>query len=813
MGKKMCAAVCLLLFGLLFGKISSPAAEDDGPPVSMEVSSVYDGVGKMGEHIPLTIRLYGQSAKPFTGTVAVKALENGMDSSEEVFEYGYSVSVNTAETKKLEIYVPLGQRSPELLVTLKDHTGKEIAEKTMSFDVSRDKGRLLVGILSERDEELLYLDGISMDYGMVNSVVLSMDESSFPTDSRGLELLDLLIVNHFDTGKLLAGQREAVLKWVDNGGILLLGTGGMAGETLNAFAGEIPGLTISDIRLENVALGTEYDEKAPGDSNVEMVCADVWFPGGDAVMESDGQALLTMKTRGKGKIGIFSYDLGNLREFVERNPAYGVRMLTEAVGAENISNLYFYSSYGTDREYWNAQNLVNTGSADRLPNLPLYTAAAVCYLLAAGPGLYLILKRRELSRYYGFSVVVAAVIASAVIYILGAETRFTSEFYTCVTVMDVGEDSLEETSYLNIRTPDSRPFSAKLSGDYAVTPLTRSSRYEDAPVLEFNKKKGTDVGVRYGEEEITLSAGRSRAFEPRFFKLERQLEKNFEGGFSGDLTWYDGFVSGYVSNDFPFPLTDAALVFYGQIYPLGTLEAGEIRELNKERLLAWPVGMPYIVSSWLSGSQKVEDGDDGEYLRSVGKESLYSYYLERYFGSGASGGRIVGFGPENGLWEPVSREGQEADSRVLYTAALSLTSGQNGRVYRSGLADSPNVTANGAFYADGTAMYGTEPVVVEYFLGEDIQVEQLSFFPVAEEFLNSTIFYYLKQFDGEAYFYNYNTKAYDRAELLKKHFLAAELEPYLSPENTLVVKYTIEETDSAGVSSLLPVLMVTGRVR
>ena len=92
-------------------------------------------------------------------------------------------------------------------------------------------------------------------------------------------------------------------------------------------------------------------------------------------------------------------------------------------------------------------------------------------------------------------------------------------------------------------------------------------------------------------------------------------------------------------------------------------------------------------------------------------------------------------------------------------------------------------------------------------------MEQLSFFPVAEEFLNNTRFYYLKQFDGEAYFYNYSTKTYDRAELLKKHFLAEELEPYLSPENTLVVKYTIEEADSTGVSSLLPVLMVTGRVR
>lgn len=813
MGKKMRAAVCLLFFCLLLGGISSPAAENDGPPVSMEVSSIYGGVGKMGNHIPLTIRLYGQSSEPFTGTVAVKTLENGTDSSEEVFEYGYSVSVSTAETKKLEIYVPLGQRSPELLVTLKDQAGKEIAEKTMSFDVSRDMGRLLVGTLSEQNEELLYLNGVNMDYGMVNSVVLPMEEGSFPTDSRGLELLDLLIINHFDTGNLLADQKEAILEWVDNGGTLLVGTGAMVFETLDAFAEEIPGLTVSDIKMENVALGTEFDEKAPGDSNVIMVCADVRFPGGCEVMESDGQPLLTMRNKGNGKIGIFSYDLGDLKEFVERNPAYGVRMLTEAVGEENISNLYFYSSYGTDREYWNAQSLVNTGSADRLPNLPLYTAAAVCYLLAAGPGLYLILKKHELSRYYGLSVVVASVIASAVIYIMGAGTRFTSEFYTCATVMDVGADSVEETSYLNIRTPDSRPFSVKLSGAYAVTPLTRSSRYEEAPILEFDKKKASNVGVRYEEEEIVLSAKRSRAFEPRFFKLERQLEGSPENGLSGDLQWYGGTISGYVFNGCPFPLTDAALVFYGQIYPLGTLEAGETREFSEEPLLTWPVGMPYIVSSWLSGSQEAEQGDDGDYLRSVEKGSLYSYYLEQYFGTSVPGGRIVGFGPENGLWESISREGQAADSRVLYTAKLSITSGHDGLVYRNGLATSPDVTTSGAFYTDGTAMYGMEPVAVEYFLGEDIEVEQLSFFPISEEFLDGTRFYYLKQFDGEVYFYNYNMKTYDRVELLKKNFSAAELEPYLSPSNSLVVKYTTEEADSAGVSSLLPVLMVTGRAR
>ena len=61
------------------------------------------------------------------------------------------------------------------------------------------------------------------------------------------------------------------------------------------------------------------------------------------------------------------------------------------------------------------------------------------------------------------------------------------------------------------------------------------------------------------------------------------------------------------------------------------------------------------------------------------------------------------------------------------------------------------------------------------------------------------------------YFYNYTTKSYDRMDMSKVDFTAEELRPYLSQKNTLVVKYTAGEDDSAGMSALLPHLMVTGR--
>lgn len=813
MKKTMVRQLCCFFFILLLFCVPARAAEEGVSPVSMEVSAVFGGVGRMGCHVPLVVSLYGQSEAPFTGTVNVRTLENGPDGDGEIYEYSYPVTVGTAEMKRMEIYVRLGQRSSEMVVSLKDEKGREVETKNLSFDMSRSRGQLLIGALSDESDRLEFLDGANLDYGMVSSHLIPMDIKTFPEDARGLEVLDILLINHFDSAALSEKQREAILGWMEAGGVVLFGTGDMVYETLEPFFEVFPGLSILETVRESVSMGVEYAENAPGDAIVDMVCTELWISGGTAAMESDGRTLLTMVNRGKGKAGVFAYDLGDIHEFAKERPAYVVRLLTDVLGENTISYLYFYSSYGRDEDYWNAQSLVNTGSADRIPKLPLYAAVSVIYIFAAGPGLYYILKKRDLSRYYGGAVVAASLITSAVIYLMGTGTRFTSEFYTVATVLDAEGDTVRETSYLNIRTPDSRPFSVKIPADYEVTPITETGRYEDQPVLEFDKKRSANVGIRRESDGTVLSARRSRAFEPRYFKLERASEPEFPGSVEGELKIFDGRISGYVKNEYSFPLTNAALLLYGQMYPLGDLAPGEIRSLEDEPLTVWPVTYSYLMAEWLSGSGR-EDLDDGEYIRSVERNSLYYYFLDEYYSVYTPEVRITGFGPENGLWNTISSEGQATDGQVLYTARIDTTFRQDGVVYRSGLINPPAANSgSGSYASDGIAMYGTDPVAVEYFLGTDIEVEKVSFLPISEEFIDSDRRYYLKRFDGEAYFYNHETKNYDRAELFRVDFSGEELEPYLSPEGSLIVKYVGNEADETGSSVLLPVPMVTGRER
>ena len=339
MSKRNYAVILSLILMLFCCTLNGFAASKDGPPVSMEVSSIYGKVGKVGVHVPISVSLYGQSSEPFRGVLAIQTLENGTGEGEEVYEYQYPVEIATAETKTLNLNVPIGQRSSKIHVILKSNSGTTLLTKSLNFDISSNSGRLLIGILSDRAEALHYFDGAGLDYGMVQSETIVMDDEMFPEDAKGLELLDLLVISHYDTDRLSDAQVKAMQSWVEDGGTLLIGTGATVYSTLGVMSEGLVELPIGGIYYGNVNLGTEYAEKAPGDAEVNMAYAELHIPDGTVLEESDGIPLLTMVKRGSGKIGILSYCLDEITEFVEKNPEYLVQLLTKVMSEDAISNL------------------------------------------------------------------------------------------------------------------------------------------------------------------------------------------------------------------------------------------------------------------------------------------------------------------------------------------------------------------------------------------------------------------------------------------------------------------------------------------
>ena len=92
----------------------------------------------------------------------------------------------------------------------------------------------------------------------------------------------------------------------------------------------------------------------------------------------------------------------------------------------------------------------------------------------------------------------------------------------------------------------------------------------------------------------------------------------------------------------------------------------------------------------------------------------------------------------------------------------------------------------------------------------DIDVESLTFETVNALFVESGGFSEL--FEGNIYFYNYGTGNYDQMDLEGKTMNVDQLRPYLSPGNTLTVRYVYGGT--GGYNAIqLPMPMVAGRER
>jgi len=92
-----------------------------------------------------------------------------------------------------------------------------------------------------------------------------------------------------------------------------------------------------------------------------------------------------------------------------------------------------------------------------------------------------------------------------------------------------------------------------------------------------------------------------------------------------------------------------------------------------------------------------------------------------------------------------------------------------------------------------------------------VSVEKLIFENPSEEFLVSQSTNYTNMFKGKMYFYNHDTGNYDLMDPGKSQYSARELVSYLSPGNTLTVKYICEDSVENNWYVTLPMLMVLGR--
>ena len=147
----------------------------------------------------------------------------------------------------------------------------------------------------------------------------------------------------------------------------------------------------------------------------------------------------------------------------------------------------------------------------------------------------------------------------------------------------------------------------------------------------------------------------------------------------------------------------------------------------------------------------------------------------------------------------------EGSGLTLLTSVIPVNSIEDGKIYRQSLLKMPIVLSGDYSYINN-ALKSNEATVLEYFLGENINIAQVKFEQISDIFSDTRYSDSVKVFKGNIALYNFKTGNFDY--ISKNNFSILELLTYLSDTNTIRVRYS--NIENGNLETALPMVSVLG---
>lgn len=763
--------------------------------VDLSVTYGYQNTAKAGRRLPLSIGIENHQESTFSGYIHVYMVE----SEDSVYEYRYQKIVEGGSSDTLNVTVSLSSGISQLLVTAEDREGHTLGSRRIGLDVAGSDAELIIGIISDHPEALSYLNDVGINNGILRtrSVILPVDD--LPDSENELDQLDVLLISDFSMKNIRKNEAEVIAQWVRDGGILLLGTGARGEDALSPYYAAYLRAALQPAEM-SLEMGTTYHE---GEDSplLSLTASPVHIKGGQEVMLSDGVPIVSAVSEGAGIVAISGYDFCDLTRFATEQSGFIDQLFSAILGKTRLEKLSVTASERSLARYWNVQELMNLSDLRKVPQPILYAMILASYVLLIGPGLYFFLRERDVLRMYRPGVLLVTAMTIILVYVMGLGTRLMGPFLTCVRLKNISADSVDETDYLNLRSPYFRSYELPVKTEYDVYPILKGADFTgDIQGLLSSEDYVSHTSIDNGREKKTITIQNAAPFAARYFELHNNMP-NADGSFQSDIHFADGSVHGTLTNGTAYDLSDAALLIYGKVIRIGRLDAGASIELGHCEVVNVPVGdSRKIAASVTSGTW----------------QGLLRYYLTNSLSGYFSDARIVGcVREENPEKQPLDfTEQTDIDSYGFTMVVSSLPlSTRVGDVYSySALSTDPKIQS-GDYDATENTVASAWPTTLEYHLGEGSDVTSLTIESLSADDAGDTkSIGSVRPFRGSMSFYNYATGGFDVIDIGNGVLTRAQLDSYLDEDNVLIVRYTSSE-ENAGIDErrYLPMLTVTAR--
>ncbi len=752
--------------------------------------------------------------------------------------YRKEIMVESATTENISINIPLTDDTGILQVKLLDDDGKSVVEKEITIKIGNYQKEFYIGVLSDNTSRLDYAR-------QVGSQVFYLDENNLAEDYLGLDLLDVIIINQFDTNRLSDLQIKAIQQWVYNGGSLVLGTGEYAKDTLAKFKDvfdiqyweeleeykltfgmnedilerlkrdiikydEARKLLAETIR-QNKAMYYGYSVMPEKDTalteDAGILSPSGWvqdlldklkiFPirkniihaslkdGVPKVMEKK-HVLMEISPYGYGNVQLFNLDMGVEVE----QESFGIAMYYSIMKNMSSTKRFqldneYYGNY-VDYNVYNGMSYVDT---ENIPKVGKYLVILSIYVIVVGPALFIVLKKLDKRSLTWVLVPSFAVVFTALVYLVGSDTRINEPYAGYVEILSFEEENIvQDNVYFALTAPYNRKYKIDVDNKYGVVQLSDSNSrymYSNRKSMEPNLDRYL-TAINYGTEKTTLEVNRNAAFTPIYYYSKNHYP--LENKITLDIHYDGNEVYGSITNGFSFDVTNALLKCDGFIINIGTIKKGEtVYVKDKESQILTSRDDLYtttIINRIAGGTDKLSE-NTAEVNR---RNNVFYHLLEPNMQGHSKENFLIGFiqgDEEHGVIGQLSEEMDVYGTKAL-SVPFDVDHRKGNKAFVPSIAPFEEVEELGEtpYYNYKNLEGGMK--TVEYQLPPDEKISSFEYLKNRNQVVKKE---YSSNFNGDIYFLNYRTGTYDLVFTTGKFGRLDDVSPYITDENKITIRY------------------------
>lgn len=553
---------------------------------SIKVLWGLEGNSRVGAPFPIAVNI--ESLKgDFQGVVRIITPEVEYETN----SYAYEQEVLLSEKTPKNVYMAL-QNIGEMTTfkfEIDDENGKTILSKEISTNMKFGQDAL-VGILSDDYTAFGFMDKLDISVGNYSgrTSILELNEDNLPEMYSSIASLSYLIIDNYDTSKLSKNQFDAIKKWVELGGVLVVGTGSNYQQTLSAFVEDSEMLSGTVNGVKAGLLMSKDSSYEALEFSADSGFLDIKIDDGKSLKEvSADDNVVIEKTYNEGKIIVTAFDMGlepfaswSSKEEFAKEVFEASSKDSNHLSKVNYGEDYYYDNYSSDY-------LISEYKGES-PNIVILTIIMLLFILLSPLG-YVILKKMDKRGWIWVLFPASAIVCTVLILLATANVRIkhpvasslTSYYSDCdgdsqkrvqisVMVPSSNEEIIDMSDELiNPKIAASDSMSTSLSGRFTSIVSRIGDKYEYRTAV-----RDTAEGYVFRVNNKSTFGTNNYTFDSKETKFDVPLETNYVRTING--------ISGSVKNVSDKDIKYVSVFIYGKIVPLGNIKAGQTVEFKED---------------------------------------------------------------------------------------------------------------------------------------------------------------------------------------------------------------------------------------